>query len=61
MEKCDFIEYVGKKVKIVVKNGWIYQGVVLQLTDTVLVLDDRKIGKIKFNFYDISSIQELKW
>lgn len=60
MEKIDFIEYVKKKVKIVVKSGWKYQGKILELTDTVLVLDDIKDGKIKFNFYDISSIQELR-
>ena len=61
MEKIDLEEYVGIKVKIIVKNGWKYSGKVIDLTDSVLVIDDVRDGKIKFNFYDISSIQELRW
>ena len=61
MEKIDLEEYVGIKVKIIVKNGWKYSGKVIDLTDNVLVIDDVRDGKIKFNFYDISSIQELRW
>ena len=60
MEKKDLLEFAGKKVKLISKNGWIYSGKVLEITEQVLTLNDRKIGKIKFSCYDISSIQELK-
>ena len=54
-------EYIGKKVKITTKNKMYFSGKVIEITSSVLVIDDWKAGKVKIDFFDITSIQEIKW
>ena len=60
MIKEDFEEYIGKEVVIQIKNGFKFSGKVLKLTDSVLIIDDFKDGKVKFNLFDVVLVRE-RW
>ena len=38
------------------RTGWKYSGEILEITDSLVVINDFKIGKIKINLFDIASI-----
>ena len=61
MIREEVVEYLNKKVKIVTKGTQYFSGKVLEITASVMVVDDWKAGKVKVDFFDISSIQEMKW
>lgn len=33
--------------KIILKDGWIYRGSILTETDSKIVINDRKVGKVE--------------
>ena len=58
MIREDVVEYFDKKVKITTKSNMYYSGKVLNVTESVMVVDDWKVGKVKIDFFEISSISE---
>ena len=64
MEECKtvFSTYPNKRVFLTKKTNkgfWYHQGIVTQVTDKFVVLNDFKIGQVIVSFEDISSV-ELK-
>lgn len=44
-------------VKIVLKDGWVYRGSIISETDSLIVLNDIKIGRIEISKDAIAILQ----
>jgi hypothetical protein len=58
VSKADVNEFLGKKKKIILNNGYMYRGVILEVTDSMLVIEDIKIGKVKIALHAVMTIQD---
>ena len=58
-ENILFKRYVGKELKIFLKNGIKYQGILLEVADNFLVLKDIKVGDMCINTSNISDFKEI--
>ena len=56
MLKQDIEEYVKRNVVLITKKGWKYQGKIISLTESCVVIDDRFIGKTKIDIFAVSTI-----
>ncbi len=54
-----FERYVNQNVRVFLKNGIKYEGILLEYKDNFLVLDDKKIGEIIVNQSNISDFKKL--
>jgi len=51
---------MDRKVKIYLKNGWYYEGVLIETHETYLIIDDRKLGILMIKVEDIKSLKEVQ-
>jgi len=51
--------YTNKKIRIFLKNGIKYEGIVLKVEGNFLILDDKKIGEVCINASNISDFKEV--
>lgn len=54
-----FDNYVNKKIRVFLKNGIKYEGILLRVDGNFLVLDDKKIGEVGINITNISDFKEV--
>ena len=52
--------WMDRKVKIYLKNGWYYEGVLIETHETYLIIDDRKLGLFMIRVEDIGSLKEVQ-
>lgn len=58
MLRIDVEEYLNRNVILVTKSKWKYEGRIISLTDSTLVIDDWKSGKTKIDIFSIATINE---
>jgi len=54
----DYNNIIGKKIKIFLKNGFVFQGKLISVDFKNLEIDDIKVGKLLLNRDSIMSIQQ---
>lgn len=54
-----FERYINKKIKIFLKNGIKYEGILIEVKDNFLILNDKKIGNVGINTTNISDFKEV--
>ena len=54
-----FKKYINRELKIFLKNGIKYEGIVIEVEDNFLILKDRKVGNVGINTTNISDFKEV--
>lgn len=52
-------KYKGKTIKVFLKNGIKYEGVVKEVESSFLILKDIKVGDVVINVTNISDFREV--
>jgi len=57
MEKDDFLIFEEEDIQITLKNKYYYGGRIINLSESALILEDIKIGKILIAFDSIEFVR----
>lgn len=59
MDKNDIIPYLNKRVKITLRNGYVYNAVINSVSDTATIITDINNEKLTISNQDFSIIKEI--
>ncbi len=51
---------INKKTVLILKNGYRFEGIVLDLDEDMIKFDDRKIGITSFSLDDIKNVRGIR-
>ena len=62
MQKEELIGFVRKKVKLILKTGYVYRGTLITVSETSLTLKDIKLGEMVISLDEIKLVMEnVEW